>query len=135
MGVFFVGVYIRTWRRIKETIDARAHSNGLPAVEAWLAIIDGGNYAQSWETAAPYFQRTVSKEEWVRRLENVRRPLGKALSRKLGPKRFAPSWTRFGSKFAFTTSFDGRLAAVETVTFALHPNGEWKAISYLIRPA
>jgi len=68
-------------------------------------------------------------------MEKVRRPLGKVRSRKLGSTKFTPGWTRFGSKFAFATSFDGLLAATETVTFARQPDGEWKAMDYDIRPA
>ncbi len=35
----------------------------------------------------------------------------------------------------FATSFDGLSAATETVTLAVQPHGEWKAIGYLIKPA
>jgi hypothetical protein len=35
----------------------------------------------------------------------------------------------------FATSFDGLLAATETVTFARQAGGEWRAIGYLVRPA
>ncbi|MGO8928286.1 MAG: protein kinase domain-containing protein, partial [Limisphaerales bacterium] len=128
--------YVHVRRTIREKTEESANADGLPAVAAWLAIIDGGNYTRSWETAAPSFQGAVSKEEWVGRLEKVRRPLGKVLSRKLGPPQFKAAWTRFGASFNFATSFDGLPAATETVTFARQaPNGEWKAIGYLITPA
>jgi capsular polysaccharide biosynthesis protein len=91
-----------------------AAQNPLPAVEAWLAIVDGGNYAQSWETAAAYFQRASTKDEWVGRLEKIRRPLDKVLSRKLSSTKHTAAGTHLETKFA--TSFDGLLAAVETVT-------------------
>ena len=120
---------------IKEKTEESANSDGLPAVEVWLAIIDGGNYAQSWETAAPSFQRAITKEEWVDRLEKVRRPLGRVLCRKSHPPRFKAGWTHFGASFVFATSFDGLPAATETVTFAVQQNGEWKDTGYLIRPA
>ena len=107
-------------------------SNTLPAVERWLAIMDGGNYTQSWDIAAPYFQRAMAREEWVSRLEKTRHPLGKVLSRKLNSTNLMAAGMRFAVKFK--TSFDGLLAAVETVTFALQSNGEWQAIGYLIRP-
>jgi hypothetical protein len=90
-------------------------SNPLPAVEAWLALMDGGNYAQSWETAAGYFQRSITKEEWVGRLEKVRHPLGAVISRKLSSTKLTVAGTRFIAKF--NTSFDGLLAAVETVMY------------------
>jgi uncharacterized protein (TIGR03067 family) len=136
VGLWLTRFYSRVFREIREKTVASAVTRGLPAVEAWLAIVDGGDYAQSWEAAAAYFQRHISKEEWVRQLEHVRRPLGKVRSRKLSPPTFKANWTSFGAKFVFATSFDGLPAATETVTFARQaPIGEWKAIGYLITPA
>jgi tRNA A-37 threonylcarbamoyl transferase component Bud32 len=100
---------------------------------AWLTLMDAGDFAQSWETAAPYFQRSITKEEWVGRLQKVRHPLGKVLSRKLTSGRFTALGSRFEAKYE--TSFDGLLAAAETVTFANQAGGEWLAAGYLIRPA
>jgi hypothetical protein len=112
---------------------ASAKAGILPAIESWLAIVDGGNYAQSWATTAAYFQRAITKEEWVGRLEKVRRPLDKVLSRKLRSAKFTPDRTLLDADY--DTSFDSLAAAVESVTFALQPNGEWKVISYHIKPA
>ncbi len=105
----------------------------LRAMESWLALLDGGDYARSWETAAPYFQRVMAKGEWVARGEKIRRPLGNVLSRKLTVARFSALGTRLEMRFA--TAFDGLLAATETVTFAKQAGGEWQSIGYLIHPA
>jgi hypothetical protein len=112
-----------------------AFANSLPPHaddNSWLAIVDGGDYVRSWETSAASFQSTISKEEWVARLEKVRRPLGKVISRKLRSLKHTASGTR--QEVEFDTSFDGLPAAAETVTFAVTPNDEWKVIGYLIRP-
>ena len=101
--------------------------------ETWLALMDAGDYAQSWESAAPYFQRKITKEEWIGRLQKVRHPLGKVFSRRLSSTRFTAAGTRLEVKYA--ASFDGLLAATETVTFGKQASGEWLAIGYLIRPA
>jgi len=105
----------------------------MSAVESWLAQMDDGNYAGSWETAAPYFQRAMAKEEWIGRLKKVRYPLGQVISRKFASSQFSVSGTRLVLKFA--AAFDGLLAATETVTFARQAGGEWRAIGYLVRPA
>jgi multidrug efflux pump subunit AcrA (membrane-fusion protein) len=51
----------------------------------------------------------------------------------LSSTKFAAAGTRFEAKYH--TSFDVLLAAMETVTFGLQQNGEWKAVGYLIRPS
>jgi serine/threonine protein kinase len=103
------------------------------AVESWLAQMDNGDYEQSWDTAAPYFQRVITKEDWIGRLKKARHPLGPVIYRKFTSSRFDVSGTRLVVKFA--TAFDGLPAATETVTFAKQAGGEWRAMGYLVRPA
>ena len=102
-------------------------------VANWLALMDEGDYAQSWEVAAPHFQRTISKDDWIARLEKIRRPLGEVLSRKIVSVENTVVGMRYVTKCA--TSFDGLLAATETATYAKQPNREWKPIGYEIREA
>ena len=102
-------------------------------MEAWLALMDNGDYARSWETAAPYFQRAMAKDEWIGRLQKVRHPLGKVLSRHITATKATAAQTRLEAKYE--TAFDGLLAATETVTFAKQASGDWLAIGYLILPA
>ena len=104
-----------------------------PAAESWLAQVDNADYARSWETAAPYFQRAITRDEWVGRLQKARYPLGRVISRKFTSSRPSVAGTRLTVKFA--TAFDGLSAATETVTFAKQADGEWRAIGYLVRPA
>ena len=121
----------RVWRAVKPSTPPDALRP--PDVESWLALMDEGNYAKSWETAAPYFQRVMAKEEWVARGEKIRRPLGNVLSRKFKSSKFTAAGTQIEVKF--DAAFDGLLAATETVTFAKQASGEWQPIGYLIRPA
>jgi uncharacterized protein (TIGR03067 family) len=140
-AVAWVVIYIILWSLFMAVVrrGARKHiiafANSLPPPakdDSWLGMVDSGDYARSWETAAASFQSAISKEDWVARLERVRRPLGKVISRKLRSLKDGVAGKR--QVLEFNTSFDGMLAAVETVTFALQPNGERRAIGYLIRP-
>ncbi len=101
------------------------------AVEAWLALVDKGQYAQSWDAAANYFQKAITKKEWMERLGSARQPQGQVISRKL-----RTVWG-FGSRciVKFDTAFAGLKAVVETVTFSRERDGQWRATGYLILPA
>ena len=114
------------WRAFKTVSNAEV----LPAIESWLALMDDGHYAQSWDTAAKCFQKNITKEEWIERLGSARQPQGKVISRKLRTARC------FGSRFTvkFDTQFVGLKAAVETVYFSRERDGQWRAIGYLILP-
>jgi serine/threonine protein kinase len=120
-------------KRMKGEFSASASSAGLRAAEAWLALVDAGDYAQSWEAA--YFLRSVSREEWVRRLERVRRPLGNLLARTLTSTTVSTTRRRHVAQFTFATSFERLPAATEIVRLAIEPTIQWKTISYRIHPA
>ena len=102
-------------------------------MEKWLALMDTGEYAKSWDTAAPYFQGKVGKEEWIGKLEKIRRPLGEILSRKIISMENTVMGTRYEAKY--TSAFECLPAAMETVTYAKQPGGDWMPIGYIIRPA
>jgi Protein of unknown function (DUF4019) len=53
------------------------------AAKEWLALVDAGNYQESWESAAGFFKNAVSQEKWQQQMAAFRQPLGKTTSRKL----------------------------------------------------
>ena len=122
-----LGAFLWAWY-VEKTSD----SSAIPrAIRDWLAVMDRGDYARSWELAAPYFQSTIKKEDWVGKGQSIRRPLGAVHSRELSGMHFTEG-TRVQAKFKAV--FDNLSAAIETVTFTRQAEGSWKAIGYLIRP-
>ena len=102
----------------------------LPAIDAWLALMDHGDYGGTWETASADFHSTVPKQDWVSKGQSIRKPLGSVISRKLTSKKAT------GDTFVATydTSFAKFRSAKETVEFTREKDGSWKAASYLIEP-
>ncbi len=104
---------------------------------AWLTLVDTGAYAQSWETVAAYFKGAVKKEAWEGQLAAVRAPLGKRLLRTLKSSQY--STTLPGAPdgeyvvIEYETSFEKKLAAVETVIPMREPDGTWKVAGYYIK--
>src|SRR6267143_544791 len=45
------------------------------AAQAWLAIIDKGDIAKSWDEAAVAFQLAVTQEKWQQAVKSARGPL------------------------------------------------------------
>ena len=111
-----------------------------PAIEAaqkWLAGIDAGNYAQSWQTAAPAFQKSITEKDWVTALTAIRKPLGALGSRSVTRAKSltsmpgAPDGAYVVMEFAAT--FANKKIAFETVAFARQDDGSWRAVGYFIR--
>src|SRR5688572_10857627 len=106
------------------------------AAQAWLSLLDKGEYAKSWEAGGDLFRKEVTKDEWVASLKSIRQPLGGLISRKANSVKemeslpgmpSGPYWVG-----QFDSSFTGLKSATETVIFTMEKKNEWKAAGYLI---
>ena len=107
---------------------AVAESNPLPVLDFWVAL-KAGDYGRAWEKSAPYFQHDVSKEEWISRMERVRRPLGTEISRK---NLSFGLLTQTRWEQTCRTCFNSQQSANEKVICAMQRDGEWRIERYEI---
>jgi hypothetical protein len=116
--------------------NASAEKAATSAAQTWLAAIDQGDYAQSWQKASAFFRSAVTKDKWKTSLETVRKPLGDLVLRKLKSAKAtvelpgAPAGQYVVMQFE--TSFANKKSAIETVTFMLEKDGQWRAAGYFI---
>lgn len=114
-----------------------ASKAAIAAAESWLAMIDRGEYAQSWDQAASAFKGALTKEKWVETLNGVRQPLGKMISRKVKNSKYATSLPGAPDGeyvvIQFETSFENKKSAIETVTPMLDKDGKWRVSGYFIK--
>lgn len=107
------------------------------ATEAWLALVDGGRYGESWEQAADLFKKAVPKEAWERQLSGVRGPIGELQSRKLESSQAVTALPGAPDGqyvvFTFAAAYAQKRTAVETVTAMREPDGGWRVAGYFIR--
>ena len=109
---------------------------GSSSVLNWLSVIDSSSYAESWNQAAPYFQKQLSSRKWEQALTRVRTPLGKIVSRKViqSSKHNSLPGVPDGEYIVFTlaTTFENKKSAVETVT-VVKVEDQWRAVGYFIK--
>ena len=109
----------------------------ISAAKTWLSLIDDGRFPQSWKEAGAIFQGGVTEKDWAKSMATFRQPLGNLVSRKVKTTQRATALPGVpdGSYviMQFETSFTGKKAAIETVTFALEKDGRWKAAGYFIK--
>jgi len=107
------------------------------AAEKWLSLVDGGKYAASWNESAGFFRNAINRDQWEQSLTAVRKPLGRVISRKVAGKTYATSLPGAPDGeyvvIRFTTSFEHKKSAVETVTPMREANGEWRVSGYYIK--
>ena len=111
-------------------------AEAVASMKTWLAVIDSGKYAASWETTGKTFKAHVSDSQWVDALNKTRKPLGTIISRK---KQTAEHTTAMPGVpdgdyvvAVFAASFSNKKKAVETVTASFEDN-VWKVIGYYIK--
>jgi hypothetical protein len=107
------------------------------AAESWLKLADQGDGAATWDQAAKHFKGAVTKERWTEMLAGVRPPLGKVVSRKLTSRQYSEALPGApDGKYVtiqYSTEFEKKASAVETITPMLDPDGVWRVSGYFIR--
>ncbi len=105
--------------------------------DAWLALIDSGKYADSWQESSSMFKVHVSKEQWQGMLRATRDPLGKMLSRKLASATYTRTLPGAPDGdyvvIQYETTFERKQSTVETVTPMLDKDGKWRVAGYYIK--
>jgi serine/threonine protein kinase len=128
------------WTIQLHTIPITTEAEKIAIVEQakqWLSQIDGNDYASSWKTASPMFQKAITEQNWSAALLSVRSPLGEAKSRRLHSATFATQLPRVPDGhylvIEFSTDFARKPNSVETITYGRDPDGTWRSIGYFIR--
>lgn len=117
--------------------DEKAEKKAVAAAETWLALIDKGDIAKSWETSAALFRGAVTQEQWKQAVSGARGPLGKLISREPQSAEYVTSLPGAPDGeyviIQFKTVFENKADAVETVTPMKDPDGEWRVSGYFIK--
>lgn len=112
-----------------ESVDA-------PASE-WLARVDAGDAARSWQSAGAAFRSAVTPERWAEQLGAARGPLGALTSRSLAVEQRldglpgAPPGEYVVRQYHCV--YGGVKAVVETLTLRREEDGGWRVVGYFIR--
>lgn len=117
--------------------DQAAEQRAILSSKAWLALVDNGAYAKSWDAAAAYFKGAIKKDRWESMIRGVREPLGKVLSRKVKSAQYATTLPGAPDGhyvvIQYQTSFERKSSAIETVTPMRDQDGKWRVSGYYIK--
>ncbi|MBF0529011.1 MAG: DUF4019 domain-containing protein [Deltaproteobacteria bacterium] len=107
------------------------------AAEAWLKLVDNGEYGKTFDTAAEIFKSASTKIQWEATLDLVRKNLGKTIERKPLSAQFATSLPGApdGEYYVmeFRTVFQNKKEAVERLVPMKEKDGRWRVSGYFIR--
>lgn len=113
-----------------QEIEARA------AAERWLAFIDHGDAASSWEDSSSIFRGAVTPEQWRESLETVQDRLGRPLSRDLESAKYTTELPGAPDGeyvvLTYRTTFERKQNGRETVVPELE-DGAWRVSGYFVK--
>ena len=123
--------------RAADPVESPAEKAAQTSAASWLALVDAGKYGESWDAAAAAFRSAVTRSQWEAALEQVRRPLGKLVSRKLRGAKFTTDLPGAPAGeyvvIQYDTSFEHRASATETITPMKDKDGSWRVSGYFIQ--
>ena len=111
--------------------------DAVKAANHWLTLVDTGKYMKSWHEASTYFKSKVSSEKWEQMARDLREPLGECTSRKLQLSHYVttlpdlPEGEYYIMKYS--TDFEKKKSAIETVTVMLDEDARWRVTGYYIK--
>jgi Protein of unknown function (DUF4019) len=112
-------------------------SGGMSAANAWLALVDGERYGESWDAAAERFRAAMDRAKWEATVQSARGPLGLVVTRKIRTVAFTHSLPNAPEGeyvvVQFDTRFQNRPLAEEMITSEREKDGTWRVAGYWIR--
>ena len=118
------------------SVAAAADPASIEDAQAWLALVDRGEWEASWRDAAPFFKSQITAAQWAGAMASVRKPLGAVSSRKVEAvtRASALPGVPAGEYEVITlkTDFAEKPGAIETITL-VRQGDEWKVVGYFIR--
>ena len=106
------------------------------AAEAWLPLVDGGDYAASWSRTAASSRGLVTQQQWNDAMRKTRAPYGAVWSRSLLRAHHTTSLPNAPAGeyvvIQYQTEFANK-AGIETLVPMREPDGSWKVSGYYIK--
>jgi hypothetical protein len=107
------------------------------AAEAWLKLLDKGDYQACYQQASQIVKDHLSEDAFVHQFSAARKPLGAVVSRNLKVAQYATSLPGAPDGqyvvIQYDTSFANKKSATETVTPMLDNDGKWHLSGYYIK--
>lgn len=100
------------------------------ASRQWMALLDAGDWEQSYRATSKPFRSVNTLETWAKVSRQVRTPLGAMQSRALVTVDFAPTPQGYWI-LKFRTDYANKPGAIETLTL-VNEDGSWKVAGIMI---
>ena len=117
--------------------NAEAEEAAVAAADAWLKLVDGGKYDESWAQMPEFAKKLASQADFAEQVGAVRNAMGELESRKVKSTQYATSLPGAPDGeyvvIQYEASFAKKKSAIETVTPMKDADGTWRVSGYFIK--
>jgi hypothetical protein len=105
--------------------------------DAWVKLIDQGDYSDAWDQTGAQFKKMVGKDAWAKQIDPFRKSLGPLNTRTVESATYTDSIEgATPGKYViikYTSSFKRKPATLEEITAQKEDDGVWRSLGYYIR--
>ena len=120
------------------TDTTRATADATAAALQWLALVDAGKHAASWDSAATAFKQAVTASTWESSVKQARQAFEPFGERTLSSSQYTTSIPNAPAGeyviLRFRTAVAGDTHVTETVVPMREEDGSWKVSGYFVQP-
>jgi uncharacterized protein DUF4019 len=128
------------WQAASAQEPGAAHKDAVEAARTFLALVDQGKYAESWDACALALKDAIKKDSWAGILSGNRSRLGKLESRKFEAEDTVTTVPGGPDGqyviLSYHSAFTGKkktVAVTEVVTVMQDEDKQWRAFRYFVR--
>jgi DNA-binding CsgD family transcriptional regulator len=111
--------------------EAATQAEVVQSARTWLALVDAGQWNESWSATGAAFRKLNSAKVWASVSNEVRVPLGAVSSRNFLSSAYVPAPPAGYTMLKFRTDFASKSGATETLTMVREAGG-WKVTGYTL---
>jgi hypothetical protein len=112
-------------------------NEAIKSAEAFLSLVDSGEYEKSWDEASLFFKSQTTQKQWTEKLSALRPFFGSTIHRTVKHTKYLISVPGAPDGeyviVVFQSSFEKKKSASETVTPMLDKDGKWRITGYFIK--
>ncbi len=133
--IFILSLLLLPLQALAEPSETEQMAVGV--AQSWLAQVDAGDYAASWNNTSSLFKNTVDKQQWNKVAQDARQPFGDVVGRSLKSATHTTSLPNAPAGeyvvIVFDSEFSKQKSATETITPMLGEDGKWRVGGYYIK--
>ena len=132
-----LGLWLKPVSALQQQNGPTAERIAVRSSQDWVALVDSGEYAESWKSAAAAFRSAVPQEKWESSMKATREPFGKLQTRRLDTAKYTTILPGVPAGdyvvLLFESSFEHKAVAQETVIVSRERDKVWRVAGYYIK--